>query len=370
MDPPRRLSLDLINQIETLPRDLIIEILVRCSLGVMKILSSICRRNGSSSILSVLEDPSFIGKYHRLRRNRHESFLFASEAVRGWKFTSSIVLDPKSTSFLCSTPYPMRQMEYADGLICSGSGKFSTVINLATGKSTALPGFPVESCVVDVKTFLGFDPLDSTFKVFGMSESKRYGVDIWENHQILTLSAKKNHAWKWRQLTCTIPHSFPRSHKLKSVCIEGTVYYTGRLPSKDLSLIQFSLGTETFSSNQIPEKSVLGFFNSAYSLLDLKGKIGVSFIQPNEDYKIWVLEDRKNNKWSSMVISIPPAILKQLKPFPVVSFEGITRTGLSVFSQREGGSTLNLYYHHRETNRIDKNQILGVDSAQKFIFWS
>ncbi|CAN6809658.1 unnamed protein product [Brassica oleracea var. botrytis] len=195
-----------------LPGDVLFEILLRFA---VEDLQSICRN--CPSVLSIVRDPYFGAS--------------------------------QSTSVLFSSPTLTRQLEYANGLLCSGSGHVTTLFNPTVGASRTFPPFFVDQATVN--TYLGFDVSIGKFKVLGIS--KRANSDGWGDPHIYTLEDAR--ATLWRPLVCSISHAlFRESCDSKSISINGLLFYVARLPDKkSTTLIHLDLTSESFASNTFPE---------------------------------------------------------------------------------------------------------------------
>ncbi|XP_010431172.1 PREDICTED: putative F-box protein At1g53550 [Camelina sativa] len=251
-------------------------------------------------------------------------------------------------------------------------GPVATLINPATGKCTCLPRFPFKAGTFDfrvkTKTYIGFDQEGLKFKVLGLSIGEEGEANTY---QILSLDLDVE-SWKWREVNCPIEHSVPVICDTNSICINGNLYYTGRLPNREAAVIQFDLATESFSSsNPIPEKPRLGMdmYSWESGLLNVDGKVGVSVALPHHKSRLWVLEDPVNNKWSSIIVSTPLSILGPSTFVNRIIFQGFTRKGLSIFSQGQG-PTLCLYYHNKETEEVHTDHIARAYMWQMFTFWN
>ncbi|KAL0647902.1 hypothetical protein Bca4012_046193 [Brassica carinata] len=129
---------------------------------------------------------------------------------------------------------------------------------------------------------------------------------------------------------------------MSPVCINEDLYYATQLhvpgSSMAIAMISFSLKTEAFVSYQIPDTSVSRHSHCETGPFNIRGKVGISFADEEQDnHKIWVLEDVKDNKWSLLLLNIHPSIqdvnrwVSQRPP----SFRGLTKNGGMVYAKAQ-----------------------------------
>lgn len=100
---------------------------------------------------------------------------------------------------------------------------------------------------------------------------------------------------------------------MSPVCINEDLHYATQLhvpgSSMAIAMISFSLKTQAFVSYQIPDTSVSRHSHCETGPFNIRGKVGISFADKEQDnHKIWVLEDVKDNKWSLLLLNIHPSI--------------------------------------------------------------
>ncbi|CAA7017124.1 unnamed protein product [Microthlaspi erraticum] len=363
MDPPANRMRRRRFMLEKLPSELTEEILCKCTVEVMR--SLICV---SPIVKSIVGNPEFQERY--LRRNLEaddETLLLASE---GWDFTTvNLAKSSTSSSFLHSTPKPTNQMEQAMGMIVSGYGKKVSIFKPTNGFSLDLPIFPKTHG--EAKSYVGFDFSCCFYKILGMCKAEEGGD--WINHHVLTLDPAR--PLEWRAIDCEFPHAiYPCSisHESKSICLKDTIFYPAHLvKKKKIGIMRFHLPTERYKVNEVPYDSTLGIYYWGSTLLEIRGCVGVSFLEHGGDRRIMILEDAQEDKWSTLLIQTPPSICELIKPWPALAFEGIARGGEVVYSQSEG-RVLYLYLYNPKTLQVHKKAVAraGGGGGSRFSFWN
>ncbi|XP_018453990.1 putative F-box protein At1g31000 [Raphanus sativus] len=196
-------------------------------------------------------------------------------------------------------------VHYVNGLISFGYGEKQIITRPSTGKSIYLPR--VRSREKIIRSFFGFDPVESQYKVLAVCKSEKVG-DYPEvtssEHKVFTLMGREGRvAQAWRMVKC---NTSPHCPITNSVCINGVMYYvssTGKKRMSEWFLMRFDVRTEKL--DLLPQLSWIpdGFYR--LSLINYQGKVTfvVQTYPSITTFDLWVMEDTV--EWSKIRLDIP-----------------------------------------------------------------
>ncbi|EOA28342.1 hypothetical protein CARUB_v10024543mg [Capsella rubella] len=189
-------------------------------------------------------------------------------------------------------------MSSAHGVYCfHGDGKLG-IWNPTTRQFSTLT--KPESCWEYTLGFVGYDPIDGTYKVVCMPEvySSTY-PEPRNQARVLTLGRGQKSSWRF------IQGSFEHFPRLGGRCIKGVLYYEAHL-SSDLThriVMSFHVKSEKFKMIQVPWSQSEGI------LLAYQGKLALAWQASEFSFdpfiSLWVLEDAERHEWSFKRLSLP-----------------------------------------------------------------
>lgn len=248
---------------------------------------------------------------------------------------------------------PPSDVHYVNGLISFGYGEKQIITSPSTGKSIYLPR--VRSREKIIRSFFGFDPVESQYKVLAVCKSEKVG-DYPEvtssEHKVFTLMGREGRvAQAWRMVKC---NTSPHCPITNSVCINGVMYYVASTGKKRMSgwfLMRFDVRTEKLDLlsqlSWIPD----GFYR--LSLINYQGKVTfvVQTYPSITTFDLWVMEDTV--EWSKIRLDIPWTVSCRWKSS--LDIIGTTHTGQIVFLFKDSyARCLVLYYDHKTNRLINK----------------
>ncbi|CAA7055990.1 unnamed protein product [Microthlaspi erraticum] len=352
----------------SIPTDLLVEILSRVPA------KSIARfRCVSKDWCSILRRPDFTNHFSTMSSARPR-LLFTFQADGKWSFfstphspdpdqnSSPLVVDSythvlSNSSFGVCRPVCGLVCSKDEGLLSGKRGPCLWICNPSVGLSKPLPN--VRTRRSRIHTFTGYDPIEKTFKVLGMTSSAKPLLHKTEEHQVLTLGRGKP---KWRKIACPVTHMPQYSSE---ICIDGVIYY---LAEDEVSLdacmlVCFDVKSETFKFMINEELKDLG---SSSTLIDYKGKVGVlcgpySFLSARiKSIELWVIDDIEKQKWSRRVLILPP-LWRDVLAGTAVCIMGMIGTSEVVFSPRfMSSSPFYIFYYNIEKKTFRRVEIQGI----------
>ncbi|CAN8275805.1 unnamed protein product [Cochlearia groenlandica] len=172
-------------------------------------------------------------------------------------------------------------LDSVHGLICFKTCSHQLMIwNPTMRKSFALP--KLEDGLGCLIMFLGYDPVESKYKVLSFFSSKEF--------RVVTLGVEES----WRVIKPNPMFSHWPTKTSHKKCINGVIYY------KSHSIISFDLKFETFDVIELPEDTT-----KSSLMIDFDGKLAIVSSMAS-GVKIWILEDVENKKWSYKQFHYPP----------------------------------------------------------------
>ncbi|KAF8050860.1 hypothetical protein N665_1862s0015 [Sinapis alba] len=177
------------------------------------------------------------------------------------------------------------------GMICSTISLTLEVWNPTIRRTVTLPhpqrGWSNMSC------FLGFDPIDATYKVLSMPRYP-YSTKGDKRPRVLTLTGD-HHDQSWRVIQ-EIPEHVP--YCPGQHIINGFIYYLASLKphSNDYILVSFHVRSEKMSMIKVPWYHIYIDTPNIFPVL-YQGKLACVISLPN-DIRIWILEDAEKHEWS------------------------------------------------------------------------
>ncbi|CAA7047895.1 unnamed protein product [Microthlaspi erraticum] len=345
------------NSAETIPIDLIIEILLKLPVKSL----ARCR-----SILwdSIIRRPHFTELI--LNRSLARPRLLLAQVIEDdvFFFSSPQLQNPDENLSPVAATYHMKFQFYGGSRLFHNNvhglvflkymekGKKDEVMvicNPSTGQSLTPP--KVKTTRIDVYSFLGYDPIDKQFKVLSMTCSLPERTT--EQHQVLTLGGTGK--LSWRMIECSLPH-YPQSD---GICINGVLYYKAKVygVESNSGIVCFDIRSEKFEL--IPK---FDFFTPW--MLNYMGRLAI--LKWDDDFQmvttmsfeLCVLEDAKKHEWSTRTF-VPPALWNEDVTLDVVGF---TRRGEIVLSQCYSSNLLFLIYYNPERSTLTKVDIQGMDA--------
>ncbi|KAG2324305.1 hypothetical protein Bca52824_007033 [Brassica carinata] len=320
---------------DKLPEEMVYDILQRCpAKAVERCLDAF------PAFTALVRSPSFSTDFClRSLPTQQDRVLFATtnenmlQETRTWIFNSSSTAEQEeeSTLLLSTTTLPLhdhrqnKYMNYSAGLLCSGSGKNPIIYNPTNGEHRVLPGVIFGQKEVDVvRCFLGFSRV-SGFNVIAV---------VKDACQMLALDTMA-----WKPIKC---NHLP-SPETASVSIEGSIYYAAyETPPRTMVLIIFNIETELFRIVKIPQAPMCGLL-LCEKIMNVDGKVGICFVVRGGKREVKILENSDEESWSTRTIESPRFPMNDVQHFPLLSFEGFTRHGETIFSQ-DVSSSKALYY--------------------------
>ncbi|OWM71147.1 putative F-box protein At1g33020 [Punica granatum] len=316
---------------DSLPKEIIFEILSRLPL------KSACRFRCVSPLwLSIVSDPQFVeAHYTRTLSSADPKVLIR---ISPSKDAGLRALKQESHFFLADHPRHRGQITASFcGKICHGSRGLDDVSQSSGGLIVCNgehdDGFTVfnPSTREFVKNalwgrsrvYLGFDPLGRKHKIL---HSCVFNRGIQSSRFISTLGETE-----WRQIQ-DVPIHFKLEIFYPSICIDGVVYYIGRLKEGgSICLMVIDVKSESFYMVQLPLMifSSCTEFSGRFAVLHYSCFLG----PPQGEIVMWILEDVHEQVWSCKRFPVPPLPdLGDLGPGHDFSFAGSTRGGELVFA--------------------------------------
>ncbi|KAL1220205.1 F-box protein [Cardamine amara subsp. amara] len=300
-----RSSISPIENAMMMPIDLLVEILLR--LSVVDIARCRCV---SKLWYSILRRPDFTELFLKLSstkprillafENNDKVMFYSVPQDRDPTLTTSHVVPYYHMSFPKGmTGYTFVICTPVRGLVCSKTKK-PMIYNPSTGEYITLPIATRKR--VEMKTYLGYDPIDKIFKVLGVT----YDDYACRGLTLCSLGTKEV---TWRNIECAIPHIPLRPSE---ICINGVLYYLAKYvlgcedPDKFM-VVCFDIRSEKFKFLLDVDYEL-----SLSVLIDYQGTLGALWPGPfdfdgrgTRIIKLWVLEDGDEMKWSETVYKLP-----------------------------------------------------------------
>ncbi|KAF8091602.1 hypothetical protein N665_0441s0009 [Sinapis alba] len=282
---------------ETIPIDLIIEIILRLPA------KSIARcRCVSKSWASILRRRGFTELFLTRSRSRPQTLFSCRKNSELFFFSTPHVQNPErwplvAANYHMKFPFDDRSHESfgpVHGLVSlrhllESKKTVPMICNPTTGQSLLLPKVKTKGGEM-VYSSLGYDPVGKEFKLLSMTDMV-HGSS--EEHQVLTLGTGNV---SWRKIECCISVCYAQYN---GICINGVLYYIGALNGlpRDHGIICFDVRFEKFRVVNRAEDMALW---SDSTLVNYKGKLGVllsfGYITDESEYfELWVLIDAEKH---------------------------------------------------------------------------
>ncbi|ESQ33511.1 hypothetical protein EUTSA_v10009644mg [Eutrema salsugineum] len=298
----------------SLPLDLIIEILKRSPVKTLMRFLSV-----SKLWASIIRSRKFMKQHlnESLNRPRGLVFVFKSKHYGLTTHEASPSL-ASLASYLVTCP-AIFSAPSVHGLICYGSHSTPGVYNLCTRRSITLPDLDSYSETYITQLYLGYDPIDSDYKVLCvMIETPESGntrglaMEIW----VLTLGSENS----WKMIQDNIP---PHSPISQNVCINGVLYYQA-LTGEELensAIMRFDVRSEKIDLIKAVKLDDLvnepSNFRNFSKLISYEGKPAFIVFEKYYAYNIalCVLEDAAKEEWSMKTFVLPTLIHRSVDRF-------------------------------------------------------
>ncbi|CAN7042600.1 unnamed protein product [Brassica oleracea var. botrytis] len=208
-------------------------------------------------------------------------------------------------------------------------------------------------------SFLGFDPLDGTYKVLSMP---CYHRSEGENRPlVLTLNGDNQESWRLLQeITEHIPCS-------SGQCINGVMYYFAslKLDLTDYILVSFHVRSEKMSMIKAPWK--LACVRKIF-LVVYHGKLAcvsskASGVTKFDDIEIWILEDAEKHEWSYKNIHLPFLCYDPIS-HACLDLKGVNDAGELIYVPLELVNPVRLLYYDPNRNSYRRVVVEGLVDDQ------
>ncbi|CAA7035014.1 unnamed protein product [Microthlaspi erraticum] len=248
---------------------------------------------------------------------------------------------------------------YVHGLICcwSKSEDPFMIYNPTTRQSVLLP--KIKYYDIFSTGLFGYDPVENQYKVLCCDMQ---GPTLEWSCQVFTLGGPKK-LEQWRKITITDNNFAPPEYDCvappmrcsTSVCINGTIYYTGRTDSSRLG--RFDVRFERFDRLlHMPETNQI--WDS--KLVNYQGKLGCVRYKTNGSAEMWIMEEddhMKKQEWSKIALFMMPPDLADTFSYRG-SITGVTRDGEVVIMPETLRSAESLYAYfydpkQNKTRRVE-----------------
>ncbi|XP_013639684.1 PREDICTED: putative F-box protein At1g46984 [Brassica oleracea var. oleracea] len=340
--------------LEMPPIDLIIEILQRLPAKTIAKLRCVSKQWGS-----LLSNPDFTKSFLTCSSTRPR-LLFTFEFGGKWHFFSSpqprnvdeqIVIADYHMGF--SGDWYKEICQSANGFIYlydkqmfkEKIERVPVICNPSTGQKVHLPIVIAKNN--DLRSFLGYDPIENQLKVLCMAVAKYNQQTNSREHKVLTLGKGKP---SWRNIECLFPH-FPKNYK-NGICINGILYYIAR-SNLNTVIACFDVKYEKFRFIQIDEESsILTWF---LTLINYKGKLAALVFDQSLHDQLWVLDDPENEKWSKHIFHLPTAA------FVVIRSIWATDSGEIVWAPSRWTYPFYVFYYNMERQSVRRFEIKGIE---------
>ncbi|ESQ54194.1 hypothetical protein EUTSA_v10027600mg [Eutrema salsugineum] len=302
-DPEKKEFLEKRSKGTSFEPDLIWEVLSR--LPSKSIVQSRCVSKLCSSITT---QPGFIRSFAArssespclliLFKDKGNMFVFSLPQQQKHNLNSNnhvAVVD--SYSMPCPGKYHFLSSESVHGLICveepSGNPQ---VWNPTTRRFSTLPKPARRWGDDDRVSFVGYDPVDCTYKVLSMPCRRP------RQPRALTLGGGGEGGARWRVIKGLPEHApFRRGAR----CVNGVLYYLAAPTLDDHRdnqfLVSFHVRSEKLSMMQVPWNLTRGL----RQLLHCEGKLICVISNGGDDIIMWTLEDAEKHKWSYKHLLLP-----------------------------------------------------------------
>ncbi|XP_010468008.1 PREDICTED: F-box/kelch-repeat protein At3g04660-like [Camelina sativa] len=366
----RSMKQDETHPLPFIPRELIVEILVR--VPARSIARFICVSKLWSSIV---RSQDFTKSYQLLMMTRRSDptrprllFSLLCHSVK----TQQLFLsqqDPSSNHQrvnICMRPPTPLSYEFftpVHGLICCQyDGNKVMIGNPSTGQFLPLPRINSRTRRRHIFSFFGYDPVNDVYKVLCMTVVQGGPLTPWsgymsQEHQVFTLGANQ----EWRSIECKHPHlPFPDT---RGICINGVVYYHAWIRSKRF-LISFDLISEEFNVIKPPADDG-GFQN----LVNYNGKLALAYRHVNNTVvHLWVLEDAcSETKWYRSFVACLSSSWRELAGKVDFELRGILSTGELIFAPLSPINPVHLISFDPKRNFAKKIVVEGLgDNVSSF----
>lgn len=334
---------------ETLPIDLIIEILKRLPVKTIALCRCVSKKWDS-----LLSSPHF-NKSFLASSSSQPQLLFTFEFKGKWHFFSSPQnLFDEAASVVAPDNHMDISGDWYKEVCLSANGfvylyekqilkgkmeRVPVLCNPSTGQKTHLP--KVRAKNNDLRSFLGYDPIEKQFKVLCMTVT-RYG-NKFNSRELHVLTLGKGNL-TWRKIECDFPYVHQK-HK-KGICINGILYFAAQKNTTNV-IACFDVKSEKFRFIQIDYNFL--------SIIKYKGKLGVLILDSVNGNLLWVLDNTEKGKWSKHSLFFPDRIFWNLK-----SVWG-TDTGEIVWAQWPWKQPFYVFYYNVERQSVRRVEIQGIE---------
>ncbi|KAF8084403.1 hypothetical protein N665_0719s0016 [Sinapis alba] len=331
--------------------DIIWEVLLR--LPSKSIVQSRCVSKLFSSITTL---PYFISSFAArsyqspslliLLKSESKLFVFSLPQQQQQNHNSKV----NSYSMLCQR-HSFFDYQSVHGLICVEKSGNPQIWNPTTRRFSTLPK-PSRRWRDGSMSFLGYDPVDSTYKVLSMP----CGGYRPRQPRALTLG---DVAGRWRVIE-GVPEHTPSRHG--ALCVNGVLYYFAAPSTTEhytnQSLACFHVRSEKLSMIKVPWNLVSGFCFLVHCL----GKL-VCVVSKGEDINMWTLEDAEKHEWSHKHLCLP---FPRDDPVSKTRFtlNGVNGAGEFIYVPLALGNPFHIIYFDPKGNSFRRSVVEGVVDDQ------
>ncbi|KAJ4907332.1 putative F-box protein [Raphanus sativus] len=253
---------------------------------------------------------------------------------------------------LCPDRYFFFNSESVHGLICVEKSGNPQIWNPTTRRFSTLP-IPARSWREGSVSFLGYDPVDSTYKVLSLPCGERRP----RQPQPRALTLGGNGLWRVIQ---GVPEHVPFRHG--ALCVNGVLYYLAA-PTRpehytNQSLACFHVRSEKLSMIKVPWNLTSGF----RSLVHCGNKL-TCVISLGDDINMWTLEDAEKHEWSHRHVCLP---FPRHNPVTKTRFtlKGVNGAGEFMYVPRALANPFHIIYFDPKGNSFRRCVVDGVADDQ------
>ncbi|ESQ34650.1 hypothetical protein EUTSA_v10009934mg, partial [Eutrema salsugineum] len=336
----------------SLPLDLIFEILER-----LPAKSAVKFRCVSKLWSSITTLPSFIRSFDARSSATGPRLLIVSRTDKyNQRFVFSIPQNQNSDNqpvvdsyeMTIPTNYCLSCTDSVHGLICITRPRRVEIWNPTMRRVATLPR--PKTGGKDTHGFLGYDPIDGTYKVLCMPTFHLRHKGKYQP-LVFTLGGAQD---SWRVI-----HGVTEHYPLQcGKCINGVVYYVASLEIDGAAwfLVSFHVRSEKMSMIQVPWSHNRGFL-SLY-----QGKLA-RVTSNADDITMWILEDAEKHEWSCKHFHLPfPSNDPVSNTF--LRLKGVNDADELIYVPRKLVNPFHILYYHPGRNSFRRVIVDGVADEQ------
>lgn len=173
---------------------------------------------------------------------------------------------------------------------------------------------------------LGYDPTNDQYKILRRMVSEHGSVQ----HSVCTLESGQQSSFSsWRHVESNFSYYDLNNN---DICINGVVYHEAGIKQsnkKSFVIVSFDVGSERLLLIEAPKQFEL----KPDTLINYQGKLACFFINNDNSYTLWVLDDVQKQIWSTKTDVFPPSSCDFSRPRPIPTVCGTTDAGEIVFQK-------------------------------------